>query len=85
MKKTTLTPEAFVRAWERAGSVEDVCDATGLSRRNVVIRSWAYRKAGVNLKQLLSDALQRRGRKPTVNAGALNKVIAGLRRRKSAK
>ena len=57
MKKKSreyVSPEDFVKAWQRAGSLSDVAKALSLSYVHTSRRATGYRKAGVPLKRFVS-------------------------------
>ncbi len=55
-----VSPEDFVRAWQRATSVADVMAKTGMRYQAVYARVKNYRKHGVPLKELPGRSRARR-------------------------
>lgn len=47
--------KAFVIAWQGASTIKEVMEVTGLSKQDVMVKSRALRKKGVNLKSMVSD------------------------------
>lgn len=72
-----VTPLFFVETWQRASSVEEVCERTGASRRAILQRARIYREIGVRLKPLLSPLVTCRGRKP-LDVDELNRVADAI-------
>ena len=64
-----ITPQDFVRAWQSADSVADVCEKLGLERKKAMIRYYGLVKKGVNLKKF-GDARHR------INVDELNEIAA---------
>lgn len=73
-----VTPDCFVRAWQQSQSVAEVCERISSTRSAVMVRWRKYRDLGVNLKPLSNPNLSNRGRKPTVDVAALNKLISEM-------
>jgi len=66
----SLSPEEFVRVWQKASSVQEVATHFGCSRGAVAQRATNYRKQGVKLKKM--------GRNGKLVVDALNAIIANL-------
>ena len=52
MSRKQVDPADFVRFWNTAESIDDVCKHFGLSRQACYFRYYRYRKNGVTLKSL---------------------------------
>ena len=55
-KKPRVSPEEFVRVWERCNTRNEVADTLKMQPGAVVARERTYRKLGVNLKKITSTA-----------------------------
>lgn len=64
-----VTPEAFVRAWQAAGSLAEVAAELGTTEHAAEVRAYRYRRLGVQLKDL------RRAKRLDVDA--LRRAAAG--------
>lgn len=53
-KQAKDSPRNFVIQWQKADFLDDVIKKTGLTKKQVRSRSYAYRKKGINLKKLSS-------------------------------
>jgi hypothetical protein len=62
-----VSPEDFVRAWQRGDSVQAVADALGMTKQAVSVRAMIYRKKGIPMK------LMPRG-VPKLDVAALTKI-----------
>ena len=62
----SVSPEEFVRIWQAASSVKEVCEKTGMCRNTAQCREVRYRNAGIRLKGM--------GRRKLNNV-ALNAII----------
>ena len=51
MRVSTVDPEAFVRAWQTAVSVNEVADRLGISKLGASVKASHLRKEGVPLKK----------------------------------
>ena len=71
---TTITDEQFVKAWQAGASVTAVAEKLGTSYISTSQRAGKLRKAGVKLKEMARGS---GNRARTVDAKALNKLIAG--------
>jgi transposase len=65
-KKTIVSAEDFVVAWQRAGNLDEVASVLKLSRASAYARGAKYRKMGVELKKFP------RTRRPSLDVKALN-------------
>jgi len=50
-KAKTVTPEAFIRAWQVSDNLDEVVERTGLSKNAIWKRVYAYREKGISLKE----------------------------------
>ena len=55
-KQAKDSPRNFVIQWQKADFLDDVIKKTGMTKKQVRSRSYAYRKRGINLKKLRSKA-----------------------------
>lgn len=67
-----ITAEEFVRCWQNAETLEDVCQITGLSKGTASAKAATFRKRGVNLKRF------RGGNVSTQKWAALSKLAKEL-------
>lgn len=51
--KPNITPEMFVIEWQKAKTLQDFCDKTGLGKENARSRARSYRKKGIQLKSMV--------------------------------
>jgi hypothetical protein len=67
----SVSPEAFIEAWQKSTSAVDVGKALDMNPMTVTARAVYYRKLGIKLKHM--D--RARGR-PRMDVAALNKIAA---------
>ena len=72
-KKSPVTPEAFIRAWQSASSLAAAAKSVGLSVQTTTNRASHYRKAGIALKKF-----PRGGSRPGLDVAKLKKLAASL-------
>jgi hypothetical protein len=68
-----VTPEQFIRAWEKARSAQEVADELGMPKAIVLARASTYRADGIKLKKM------KRGNRKSLDIKGLNKLIEDLR------
>jgi hypothetical protein len=51
-----ISPELFIKTWQKSTTLSEVAEALGLDRRNVLARGYLYRHKGVPLKRLRTKA-----------------------------
>ena len=71
-KRSHVSPEDFIRTWQRAGSVRAVADTLGITKECACGRASFYRKKGIALKTM------GRGGHPGLNVKALAKLAKEL-------
>jgi hypothetical protein len=59
--RVSVSPEDFVKVWQKANSRKEVATALGMKYNAVVSREKTYRKAGIPLKEINNKA--NRGRR----------------------
>lgn len=69
-----VTAAFFVETWQRAKTIEEVCEKVGAKRSAVLTRMRKYRSYGVRLKTLVKPSFARRGR-PGVPVEELNAIV----------
>ncbi len=57
--KMQCAADVFVKAWQKADSVESVCKALGITESSAHSRSSRYRRAGIPLKSFPKGGGQR--------------------------
>ena len=56
MSKTSVTPEVFVKEWQKAATKDEFCAKMGLTKTAAGSRAVLYRKNGVELKKFTRGA-----------------------------
>ncbi len=72
-RRPVVTPEDFIRAWQKAENVKDVCLKLKVSRGAVLERARSYRSLGISLKELVKPQFAVRGRRP-LDVAKLNQI-----------
>lgn len=71
----TVTPEAFLDAWQSSNSAQEVADKLGMDKPIVLARASYYRGLGINLKSMKRKA------KKKLDIEELNRQIAKLNKK----
>jgi hypothetical protein len=73
-QKYDVSPEAFIEAWQRADSAEEVAEKLGMPKGIVHARASNYRMIGIRLKKMP------RRPKNKVDVASMNKLIDQINR-----
>lgn len=68
MHKRTVSPDAFVLAWQRSTSLTQAAKRLGMTEHAAEVRAYRYRAQGVRLKDLRNAK--------RLDIDALNRLIA---------
>lgn len=74
---SNYSAELFVRLWQGAETLDEVCEQLGLTKNNASKRAYMYRKLGIPLKRLYAPKRPNQVGRPRLDAARLARIARG--------